>query len=215
MNIYFLKFLQRNLPYFLCIFLCAQCLPVQLPAGTIAHQSMEEYAVEKHIDQLLLLIQKRLAIMHEVARTKWVQRLPIEDKEREQQVLKVLVEQASRSGLDEKWVERFFQAQMDAAKEVQKQDFAVWEQHGALFEKVFSLKDDLRIYIDQINLEMIDLLIKISGQCKHCESYLSEHPISIRPSDAIEESVWQMAISPLRAGAQAQAEAQVRATAGS
>lgn len=200
MNHYCLKFLQRNLSYFLAIFLCAQCLPVALPAAHFTQQSMEGYVAEKRIDQLLLLMQKRLAIMHEVARTKWVQGLPIEDKVREQQVLDGLVEQANKSGLDENWVERFFQAQMDAAKEIQKRDFACWQQQGVTFETAFSLKDDLRFYIDQINLEVIDLLRKICGRAssRDCGEYLLICPISIRSSDYIEESVWQLAVSPLR-----------------
>lgn len=200
MNDYVLKFMGRKLPFFLAFFLCTQLISLELPAGIPTQQSMEDYAAEKKIDQLLLLIQKRLVIMHEVARTKWNQNLSIEDKVREQQILNGLIEQAGKRGLDEKWVARFFQAQMDAAKEIQKNDFACWRERGIKFESTFSLKDDLRIYIDQINQEMISLLSQIyeKGHCHITASFILDRPISIRVSDAIDEPVWQLAISPFR-----------------
>lgn len=200
MNGYFLKFFQRNLPFYLAIFLCAQCIPATLPALSDAKQSIEKYAAEKRVDQLLLLMQKRLAIMHEVARTTWVQNLPVEDKNSEQQVLDRLVEEASEFGLDEIWVGKFFQAQMDAAKEIQSQDISHWREHGTTFEAALSLNEDLRFYIDEINYEMIFLLSDIynQGHCKINGSFILDRPISVRASDAIEDSVWQKAIAPLK-----------------
>lgn len=125
-------------------------------------QKTLDYKAEKKIDQLLLLIQKRLDIMHEVARTKWNQNLPIEDSVREKQSLIGLTEQARNHGLDEKWTSRFFQAQFDLAKDIQRGDFALWKVQGVLqFEFVLDLKSELRCYIDQVNQEMIVLLSEI------------------------------------------------------
>lgn len=65
-------------------------------------------------------------------------------------------------GLDEKCVTKFFQAQIDASKEIQKNDFTFWQQEGMLkFEEVFSLKNELHSYIDHLNHEMMVLLSKI------------------------------------------------------
>lgn len=90
--------------------------------------TIENIETEKTIDQLLLLIQKRLVIMHEVARTKWNLHLPIEDLAREKQLLTGLVELAHANSLEKQWVSQFFQAQFDAAKQIQKADFALWQQ---------------------------------------------------------------------------------------
>ncbi len=170
------------------IFLCAQVVSAASP------QSIEAFETEKKVDQLLLLIQKRLAVMHEVARTKWNQGLQIEDKVREQQILKGLVEQSKNLQAEENWIAQFFQAQMDASKEVQKGDFDLWKKKGVQkFDSVLTLAQ-LRGYIDGINQEMIDLLSQIPDPA-HNETIL-QRPISTRESDFVEKKVWDTAISP-------------------
>lgn len=198
MNI-LLKSCSQKLIYFLAFILYAQGIFTELNgAYTPSHETIESFEVERNVDELLLLIQKRLVIMHEVARTKWNQNLPIEDKVREQQILADLVVKANQYGLDEKLVTRFFQAQIDAAKEIQKNDFVFWKENGILkFEKIFSLKDELRFYIDQLNHEMIVVLSKIYTKPSDLYSkYILDHPISIRNSDYIENDIWSLAISP-------------------
>lgn len=176
-------------------FLCIQGPIGYLNASDSPSRSMQDVESEKKVDQLVLLIQKRLSIMHEVARTKWNQNLPIEDKVREQQILDDLVEKANQKGLDKRWMVTFFQAQMDAAKEIQKRDFSNWRQEGlGMFPHVFSLKDDLRGYIDLLNHEIIVLLSGIS--INDSARFVLSRPLSCRPTDAIECDVWLMAISP-------------------
>lgn len=181
------------------LFLAAILLSTQVISAELSvpiHRSLEAYEEETKVDQLLLLIQKRLAIMHEVARTKWNQDLAIEDKEREQQILTSLIKQSKDSGLDEIWLSQFFQAQMEAAKEVQKTDFAIWQKQNVQeFPSVLTLAQ-LRTYIDEMNREIIDLLSKISDPSH--TSFILDRPISIRSSDQIESSVWDTAISPLK-----------------
>ncbi len=193
-----MKFLKDKTTFFLACMLCVQLVGSGLQAAQVG-RNIEDYKIEKRVDQLLLLIQKRLVIMHEVARAKWNQSLAIEDREREQQILRGLIEQAHLRGLNEKWAAAFFLAQFDAAKEIQKGDFALWRQCRAqTFEGVISLKEDLRTYIDQINGEMIELLSQIYSQLPIVEGLILESPLSIRATDDIEENIWQLAISPLR-----------------
>lgn len=174
-------------------------LVILLSISTIAsveaeHSKMQEIVLEKEMDQLLLLIQKRLAVMHEVAMTKWNQGLAIEDKVREQQILKDLSARAEKNGLDPQRVVQFFDAQIEAAKAIQRSDFAIWQAEGkGTFENVLSLKDDLRAYIDLINDEMILQLGKIHG----FKGVLNQ-PISARTSDAVECAIWQQAIQTFR-----------------
>ena len=87
-----------------------------LPLGSSAaelhiteYQSIAVLEVQNRVDRVQFVLQKRLAIMHEVARTKWNQNLPIEDLAREQELLAGLAEQGKRKGIDEKWVLAFFQ----------------------------------------------------------------------------------------------------------
>ncbi|MGL4540638.1 MAG: gamma subclass chorismate mutase AroQ [Candidatus Rhabdochlamydia sp.] len=190
------RFISQKMIYFLVFILCAQGISTELQARyTPVYQSIEDFEIEQKVDQLLLLMQKRLVIMHEVARTKWNQNLTIEDKIREQQILADLAEKASKYGLDEKWTTAFFQAQMDASKEMQKKDFTLWQKEGLLkFEQVLSLKDELRFYIDQLNEEMMMLLSKIYKKGLS-NRFILAHPISNRKSDYIEKDIWSLAIA--------------------
>lgn len=197
------KSCRQKLTYFLVFILCAQGIVSELNgAYTPVHETIESFETEQKIDELLLLIQKRLVIMHEVARTKWNQNLAIEDKTREKEILTALVVKANHYGLDEALVTRFFQAQIDASKEIQKNDFILWKEESVLkFEKIFSLKDELRLYIDQLNSEMITLLSNIYTKTFTLStSYILDHPISLRGSDYIENDIWLLAISPLKIG---------------
>lgn len=137
-----------QLLYFIAFILCTQGVLAEAPQNSISsHQHINDLEFEKTFDQLLLLMQKRLIIMHEVAKSKWNQHLPIEDKEREQQILSDLVEKTYAFGLDLLWIKNFFQVQMDAAKEIQKRDFAIWKKISLEhFDNTLSLKDELRGY---------------------------------------------------------------------
>lgn len=192
MNVYFKP------AYILALILCCQPSFTEVVTSRVPiHQNIHNLETQKIVDQLLLLIQKRLVVMHEVARTKWNQNLPIEDKVREQQILMDLAKQANKFNVDEKWVVKFFQAQIDAAKEIQKNDFAFWKQQALQkFEKVLSLKDELRFYIDQINQEMMVLLSQMYGK-DQSGKFILDHPISNRDTDYIENEIWLLAISPL------------------
>jgi chorismate mutase len=197
------KSFSQKFIYILAFILCTQQAVAELNgAYSPIHETIGEFEAEQKIDELLLLIQKRLVIMHEVARTKWNQNLPIEDKIREQQILVELTAKANQYGLDEKLITQFFQAQIDASKEIQKRDFLLWKERGILkFEKVFSLKNELRFYIDRLNNEMLMLLSKIyTNPYDLHDKYILIYPISKRSSDYIENDIWSLAVSPLMIG---------------
>lgn len=191
------RFPSQKMIYFLAFILCAQGILTNLQACyTPTYQNLEDFDMEQKVDQLLLLMQKRLVIMHEVARTKWNENLSLEDKTREQQILADLVEQSSQYGLEKKWVTAFFQAQMDASKEMQKNNFTLWQKEGLLkFEQVLDLKNELRFYIDQLNQEMMELLSKIYKKGLN-NRFILDQPISSRKSDYIENDIWLLAIAP-------------------
>ncbi len=193
---------RRDLIWLLTFALCVH------PTGSIdasflkAYQNIEDFEAETKVDQLLRLIQKRLAIMHEVAKAKWNQHLPIEDKVREEKLLVDLAQKAKQLNLNEQWIVQFFQIQMDVAKEVQKRDFALWQKQGIIaYEEVLSLQQDLRSYIDHINQEMILLLSEIHMDHLDMGRFVLDQPISIRQTDSIDQDLWVRAISPLQLNA--------------
>ncbi|MDA0979491.1 MAG: gamma subclass chorismate mutase AroQ [Proteobacteria bacterium] len=98
--------------------LCLACLAQPVFAG------------EHYPGALYTVIGDRLALMKEVAAWKWQRNLPVEDIERE----KLVIEKAVSAGLDQAITvassQRFFTAQIDAAKAVQQCWFQRWQQTG-------------------------------------------------------------------------------------
>ena len=75
-------------------------------------------------------MQRRLTLMHEVARWKWNAGQPVRDAEREREVLHSVVEGGRGKGLDPELVRSFFAAQLEAARLVQ-QAFRSMAGHGS------------------------------------------------------------------------------------
>jgi chorismate mutase len=113
------------------------------------------------LDRLLSLMGQRLALMHDVARWKWTTGKPIQDPQRERELLQGVVKRGQLRGLDPDLVRAFFAAQMEAARLVQQADFDRWraEKRGQ-FKDTPSLAT-LRQRIDDLNGELIDALIEV------------------------------------------------------
>lgn len=92
------------------------------------------------LEPLIRLMSDRLALMPDVARQKWNTRTAIEDIAREQQIIDGLKREAEALGVPATWAERFFRAQIEAAKVIQREHFARWEREG---QGVFADAPDL------------------------------------------------------------------------
>ncbi|MFN4174865.1 MAG: chorismate mutase [Parachlamydiaceae bacterium] len=153
---------------------------------------LDDYEAEKRVDQLLLIMQKRLSFMHEVAKVKWNKALPIEDKARENEIL----DSISHKSNVNPWILRFFKAQMEAAKELQRFDFTCWQNAGMKsIETDLKLDSELRAYIDRLNEEILSLIQKVKEADFY--KYRLNKPISIRESDSIPSAIWNKAILSL------------------
>lgn len=82
------------------------------------------------LEPLLQLMADRLALMPDVARHKWNTKAAIEDLVREQQIVEGLKQEAEALGVPAAWAERFFRAQIEAAKVIQRELIARWERAG-------------------------------------------------------------------------------------
>lgn len=76
------------------------------------------------------LMDERLSLMTEVARQKWNTKGAIEDLQREKEIVAGLKVEAAELGLPELWAERFFRAQIEAGKVIQRECFVNWGQAG-------------------------------------------------------------------------------------
>jgi chorismate mutase-like protein len=114
--------------------------------------------------RLAALIDERLAIVTEVARAKWNTQAAIEDPVREQALLESLRQRASGLGLPAVVADRFFGAQIEAAKVLQRELFATWrrERRGQ-FDGAADLARDIRPQIDRVTARMLEQLALLAA----------------------------------------------------
>ena len=102
------------------------------------------------------LMAGRLAVMPDVARYKWNLRQPIEDVARERQIIAGLQQEAAALGVPAAWAETFFQAQIEAAKIVQRELFRQWEtEQRGKFDRVPDLSRETRPKLDAITPKLL------------------------------------------------------------
>lgn len=94
----------------------------------LAHPWPQAAPAAISIEPLRRLMDERLALMPDVARYKWNTKSAIEDLPREQKIIDGLKTEAQALGVPAAWAERFFRAQIEAAKQIQREHFARWQQ---------------------------------------------------------------------------------------
>lgn len=149
-------------------------LRAELDAGRIA-AALERWlahpwavaAQRPATEELVALIRARLAIGADVARSKWNSGAPIEDLQREAEIIAALGRQAGQFGLPERWAEGFFRAQIEASKAVQRQLHARWRAEGReKFADAPDLGRDIRPRLDALTPKLLAALAAAwSGLC--------------------------------------------------
>lgn len=157
----------------------------------------EEAEQMRTFDHYLLLLQKWLAGMHEVAKWKWNHGLIESDLTQEEQLADYLSYLAAVNGLCEEWALQITQAQVDAAHLVMAHDFEVWQREGVGEFDAWDQQTQLQPYLCALTSEMFFLLGKLSPTLKdeeitHC---LYQPPLSRRDCDQIPFPAWQKALS--------------------
>lgn len=146
---------------FLLITLLAAMLsanPVAAQDTTTADQS-ELCNINDTVEPVLTLMAERLKLAPDVARYKWNRQGKIEDLTREQAIIVASAQQAFKQGLPVDWAERFFRAQIEASKRVQRTLFAHWRQTQAgHFNNVPDLATTIRPKLDALTTPLIKAL---------------------------------------------------------
>ena len=75
---------------------------------------------------LVALASQRLALAEPVARWKWANGKPIEDRPREAELLAAVEKRATQAGIDPAFARAFFEDQIEASKDMQNALFAAW-----------------------------------------------------------------------------------------
>ncbi len=145
----------------------------------------------QQLDPLLDLMQARLDLAPEVARTKWNQHAPLEDPAREEQILAQLPVIA---GLDPELARSFFKAQMEASKTVQRQLYQQWQQlNQPPFPSARPLSE-LRPGLDRLTRPLLEALAQAQPQLEE-QARLAE-VLQKRFGDELTPA-WQQAVDPL------------------
>lgn len=116
-------------------------------------------AEDDALARLLALIGQRLDVMPDVAKHKFNTGAAVDDLPREAQVLAQVTAQAAAGGVAPDLAERFFQAQIDAAKTIQRARIAAWKAEGrGPFADAPDLANDIRPKIDGLTPLLIAAL---------------------------------------------------------
>lgn len=115
---------------------------------------------EPDIQQGIALARERLNLMRDVAEYKWSRNLPIEDPERERQLLSRLIRKGLAMGLDPRITQAYFADQISAAKQLQRTLFAQWKKHRYPRFNAPDLAAQ-RARIDDVTNRMLHNLVKL------------------------------------------------------
>lgn len=111
------------------------------------------------IEHVLTLMKQRLELARDVARYKWNTQGKIEDLAREQMIIAGLEQQAVNQGLPADWAKRFFRAQIEASKRVQRELFEQWRKAQAgRFDDTPDLATVTRPKLDALTSQLIAAL---------------------------------------------------------
>lgn len=133
--------------------------------------SAGEAALSPELSRFADLIVERLELMKGVAAYKFRARRPVEDLAREAAVIEAGMEQAGRLGIEPESVAPFLQAQMDAAKRVQRLWISAWQSNAAPApEEERDLASDLRPAISNATYLVLRLLVRARPQLERAEN---------------------------------------------
>jgi cyclohexadienyl dehydratase len=127
-----------------------------LAASTHAEVPAKFIDPQDDVRRLIDLIDRRLALMPEVAAWKWRASQPVADIDRERLVLQKTVEQAREFGLDEESARNFFAVQIRLAREVQDHKFNEWhESNAADLPRSRDLNAEIRPALDDLGNQIL------------------------------------------------------------
>jgi chorismate mutase len=181
--------------------LFALLLLAGVPAGCTAPSPPPDTGREQAIDDVLQAMQRRLLLMHDVARWKWNRQRPVADAERERASLEAVDAEAARYDLDPDFARTFFRAQIEAAKLVQQADFDRWrEEKRGPFANVADLVKELRPRIDGANDHLLKRLAEVRLFLRQPEGHgrLAERAREVLTGEGITDEVRDTALAPLK-----------------
>ena len=176
-----------------------QWLHQALASGTLDRLHEQWLAYPWGVESLRQLVDARLLLAPEVAQYKWNHHLPIEDREREAQLIAELGQRADALGVPRDWAERFFLAQIEASKIAQNELFQGWDvfKRGQ-FPDAPDLATVTRPKIDKLNDQLLHALAEswpvLSDPRRQADIARAMHPMA---AEDLSARAVNAAIAPL------------------
>jgi cyclohexadienyl dehydratase len=108
--------------------------------------------------QASTLMAERLQLMQDVAAWKLVHQLPVQDVQRERQVLQATVRRARALGIEPVAAERLFELQIELARRLQQDAIARWRTTATTPTRLRNLDTELRPLLDQLGTRLLQAL---------------------------------------------------------
>jgi chorismate mutase-like protein len=162
------------------------------------HKPPPRAVEDADIERLLEGMRERLALMVDVAKWKWTEKRPISDPKREAELLDRLVAKGKAHEIDGKFLRRFYEGQIEAAKQIQESKFVEWSKNDpGKFENVVDL-GELRKRIDECDESLLPTLAVIAASLgeEKLAKQLQERAEDILVGEAV-EAVRPQALAPL------------------
>jgi serine protease Do len=150
-------------------------------------------------ERLVNLMQQRLKLMKDVASAKWQAKQTGADPKREQELLDQLVEQGKKLGLSADVVRGFFNAQFDAAKQIQQSFFDTFQKDKVELKNVPDLQKDLRPKLDQVSQDLLATFAQLQPHLANpaVQQRLRDRAAALLAGDGITDAVRNRALEPL------------------
>lgn len=152
---------------------------VPVPPATSVQASRDEEAFES----LIVAIHERLHHMAEVAQWKWTHRQPIDDPDREAEMLQRIAQRACEKNLDVAWVQAVFRDQIAASKQVQREWFERFRQNAEGPYVYATTLERMRQQIDASNERLLSALAQLgpldAQQRSRLRQRITEHLLRV------------------------------------
>ena len=141
---------------------------------------------------LVALTLQRLALGDEVAAAKYGTSMPVSDDGREEQLLSEVLDRSREIGVDPDLSSRFFRAQFEASKVVQRRLHELWSAHPELRPRRRpDLESEVRPRLDAITTQML-LGLKALDGARTTAGRVG------RPLDDLHADALRIALAPIR-----------------
>ncbi|MEV4347219.1 gamma subclass chorismate mutase AroQ [Actinoplanes sp. NPDC049596] len=168
-------------------------------ANSRARTTVSAAEVDEQESLLTALAAQRLALGDKVAAAKYGSTAPINDEAREEQLLADVVARSREIGLDPVLSRRFFRAQIEANKVLQRRLHDLWMAHPELQPRHRpDLESEVRPQLDALTKEMLQRLKAL--ECARKAVDRLGNPLRESLHDLHEEA-FRIALKPIREGA--------------